>query len=91
MELYEVYYLLENIQYVDRPHWDATRILSLFIAQKFCKKHLKLKDLFALPWDNQVQQIELDQTLFEQNKEVQKYLLSKLNKNTEDNGSEFKD
>lgn len=91
MQLYEIYYLLENIQYVDRPLWDATRILSLFIAQKFCKKQLKLKDLFALPWDNQVKLIDLDPSLFEQNKEVQKYLLSILNKNTEDNGSEFKD
>lgn len=91
MRLYEVYYLLENIPYIDRPMWDMTRILSLFVAQKFCKKQLKLQDIFALPWDDKKEKIDIDQNMYEENKKLQEFLLKKLNNSTQNNGGKFKD
>ena len=52
MQLWEIYFLIQEIPYVDKSSWEQTRILGLFICQKFVKKRLKLKDIFKLPFDD---------------------------------------
>lgn len=82
MKYYEVYDILKFIPYVYRPQWDQTRLLSLVIAQKFCKKKLKLKDMFALPWD--MHEMIIDEEEEKKNRYYQDYILQLINKKTDE-------
>ncbi len=89
MRFYELYDILQFVPYADRAQWETTRFLSLVIAQKFCKKRLKLKDIFELPWDKKDQ--DFTEESIKHNEEVQQQLLNFLNKNTDtNNGSTIK-
>lgn len=78
MQLWEIYFLVNEIPYVDKTQWETCRILALFIAQKFCKKRLKLKDIFTLP-SEQEHHYELTEEEIEQNKELQQKMADYLN------------
>lgn len=81
MRFYEIYDILQFVPYVDKSQWETTRFLSLVIAQKFCKKRLKLKDMFELPWDER--ELEMSSKELEiRNTEFQNQMLEMLNKNT---------
>ena len=82
MQLYEIPFLVDEIPYIDKSSWEQTRIISLFIAQKWVKKKLKLKDIFTLPWE-QEHSYELSDEEIEQNKQLQKQLELMLNNNQE--------
>lgn len=51
--MYEVSDLIQNLQFSDRNQWEQNRLVCLSIAQKMCKKQLKLTDIYKLPWDNE--------------------------------------
>lgn len=56
------------------------------IAQKFCKKRLKLKDIFTLPSEQDNSgSWELTDEELEQNKQLQKQIENMLNNNQEIN------
>ena len=84
MQLYEVYDLVQEIPYSFDIQWQQTRILSLFVAQKFCKKRLKLKDIFTLPSEmDDSESWELSDEELEQNKQLQKQIENMLNNKSE--------
>ncbi len=83
MRFYELYDILQFVPYADRAQWETTRFLSLVIAQKFCKKRLKLKDIFELSWDKKDN--DFTEESIKHNEEVQQQLLNFLNKNTDTN------
>ena len=59
--------VLRNLQYTNRPLWDAARLVALVNAQKASKKKLKLKDLWDLPWDDrEVSNSEIERAFAEQ-------------------------
>lgn len=88
MRFYEIYDILQFVPYVDKAQWETTRFLSLVIAQKFCKKRLKLSDMFELPWDDINRELELSEEGKIRNIEFQNQMLEMLNKNTQiDDGS----
>ena len=88
MKFYELYDVLQFVPYVDKSQWETTRFLSLVIAQKFCKKRLKLSDMFELPWDDTQRELELSDDVKIRNIEFQNQMLEMLNKNTQiDDGS----
>lgn len=92
MKFYELYDVLQFVPYVDKSQWETTRFLSLVIAQKFCKKRLKLSDMFELPWDDTQRELELSDDVKIRNIEFQNQMLEMLNKNTQiDDGSNIKD
>lgn len=86
MQLWELYDILRFIPYADKSSWEQTRLLSLMIAQKFCKKRLKLKDMFELPWDY-LQNDELSVEERQQQENLQNDFLEFLNNNDKNNGS----
>ena len=91
MRFYEIYDILQFVPYVDKAQWETTRFLSLVIAQKFCKKRLKLSDMFELPWDDTHRELELSEEGKIRNIEFQNQMLEMLNKNTQiDDGSNIK-
>lgn len=80
MQLWEIYFLSIEIPYSFQTSWEQTRILSLFVAQKFCKKRLKLKDIFTLPSEQDNSgYYELSDEELEQNKKLQKQMEDYLN------------
>lgn len=80
MQLYELYDVVREIPYSFDIQWQQTRILSLFVAQKFCKKRLKLKDIFTLPSElDNSGSYELSDEELEENKKLQKQLEDMLN------------
>ena len=88
MRFYELYDVLQFVPYTDKAQWQTTRFLSLVIAQKFCKKRLKLSDMFELPWDDPERELELSEEGKIRNIEFQNQILELLNKNTSfNNGS----
>ena len=84
LKYYEIYDILRFIPYVYRAGWDQTRLLSLVIAQKFCKKKLKLKDMFSLPWDDEKHSLEMSKEAEEKNRYFQDYILQLINKKTDE-------
>ena len=82
MRFYELYDILQFVPYVDKSQWETTRFLSLVIAQKFCKKRLKLTDMFELPWDDLHRELELTEEAKQMTDLFQKQMLEMLNKNT---------
>ena len=85
MRFYELYDILQFVPYVDKSQWETTRFLSLVIAQKFCKKRLKLTDMFELPWDDPERELELSEEGKIRNTIFQNQMLEMLNKNTDTN------
>lgn len=83
MQFYELYDILNFVQYTDKTQWETTRFLSLIIAQKFCKKKLKLKDMFSLPWDEEKHSLEMSKEAEEKNRYFQDYVLQMINKKTD--------
>ena len=80
MQLWEIYFLSNEIPYSFQTSWEQTRILGLFICQKWCKKKLKLKDIFTLPSElDNTGSYELSDEEIEQNKQLQKQLEAMLN------------
>lgn len=83
MQFWELYDYLKFLPYADRSSWEQTRFISLMIAQKFCKKRLKLKDMFELPWDDVRYSIEMSKDEEEKNRYFQEYVLQMINKKTD--------
>lgn len=88
MQLYEIYDLLDCVPYADKAQWESTRVLAYYIAQKFCKKHLKVTDVLKLPWDNPDGELVLTEEMKKKNEEFQNQMLDFLNKKDtkEENG-----
>lgn len=79
MQYNELYEILQFVQYVDRPQWEQTRLMSLIIAQKFCKKRLKLKDIAKFPWEDQYE-LNLTEDEKQEVLDFQKFMTEELNK-----------
>ena len=43
--------IYDHVPYSDRPIWDTSRILSLYIIAPYMKKKMDIQDMFPLPWD----------------------------------------
>lgn len=52
MKEYEVRTILDNLQYVDRPAWEQTRLNVYARAQMNTKKKLKVSDIMTFPWES---------------------------------------
>lgn len=52
MKDYEVYLLLDNIQYSEKNDWERSRFESYVVAQVNSKKKIKPTDLVKFSWDN---------------------------------------
>lgn len=53
MKDYEVYLLLDNIQYSEKNDWERSRFESYVVAQVNNKKKLKPTDLIKFSWDKE--------------------------------------
>ena len=53
MQPLDIDMIADHVQYTDRPVWDCTRILSLYMIAPYSKKRQKIQDLFPLPWDEE--------------------------------------
>lgn len=53
MKDYEVYLLLDNIQYSEKNDWERSRFESYVVAQVNNKKKIKPTDLIKFSWDNE--------------------------------------
>lgn len=82
MNFYELYDLLQFVPYVNRQEWEQTRFLSLVIAQKFCKKRLKLRDMMKFPWEVE-QELVLTEDEKKKAADFQTFMLEELNKKTD--------
>lgn len=51
MSLMDIELMAPHVEYTDRPLWDTTRILSLFITAPYMKQKKDIQDMFPLPWD----------------------------------------
>lgn len=54
MKDYEVYLLLDNIQYSEKNDWERSRFESYVVAQVNIKKKIKPTDLVKFSWDNDI-------------------------------------
>lgn len=54
MKDYEVYLLLDNIQYSEKNDWERSRFESYVVAQVNSKKKIKPTDLVKFSWDNEL-------------------------------------
>jgi hypothetical protein len=53
MKDYEVYLLLDNIQYSEKNDWERSRFESYVVAQVNSKKKIKPTDLVKFSWDKE--------------------------------------
>jgi len=53
MKMWEMMTMMDMVEFADRTIWETSRIQCLYVAQKFCKKNLKLADIYSLPWDKE--------------------------------------
>ena len=42
----------EQLEFSDRPMWDTTRVLAMYMAAPYSKKKLNARKMFPLPWDH---------------------------------------
>lgn len=42
---------VEQLEFADRPRWDATRVLAMYMAAPYSKHKINAKKMFPLPWD----------------------------------------
>ena len=80
MSYYELSDLIQNVQYIDRNQWEQNRLVCLSIAQKLCKKQLKLTDIYKLPWDNE-HNYKLTDEQIQINNQLQNQICDFLNNN----------
>lgn len=79
MRIYELNNIFEDIPYMSKDEWEQTRILALHIAQKFCKKHLKTKDIMEFPWDKDEIKMQVSEEVLKRNEEFVKQMTQMLN------------
>lgn len=60
MQMFEAQMICENIGYVDRTQWDATRFLTYMYSLAHAKKGTTLEqtDIMRFVWDGEVKKIE---------------------------------
>lgn len=51
MEPFEAEAILENIEYLDQPEWERTRLILHSNYSMFSKKPLQITDVLSFPWD----------------------------------------
>ncbi|MCH5241789.1 MAG: hypothetical protein J1F67_05125 [Muribaculaceae bacterium] len=54
MEVYEINALIENRHLRHRESWEQSRMLAFVIARCAGSKVQNVKEVFSLPWDNEV-------------------------------------
>lgn len=54
MTYLELDLMYDHMPFSDRPVWDTTRILALYSISPYCKKKIKIQDMFPLPWDDDI-------------------------------------
>lgn len=52
--------MAQQLEFSDRPLWDAARIISMYVVAPYSKRKLNAKRLFPLPWDNQDEEVDKD-------------------------------
>lgn len=53
MEEYELYEIIDNLQYLDRNDWERTRLSIYSNVQMNTKKKLNPKEILTFPWENE--------------------------------------
>lgn len=53
MEEYELYEIIDNLQYLDKNDWERTRLSIYSSVQMNTKKKLTPKDILTFPWENE--------------------------------------
>lgn len=48
----ELDYCLRDLTHVNRPLWDAARIVSMFTVAPHMSKKVQIQKMFPLPWDH---------------------------------------
>lgn len=65
MRDYELNIVLSNINYIDRPQWEQTRLLGYINAQTQSTKRLDFSDICVFPWERE-EEIETEEETEEQ-------------------------
>ena len=52
MQVYELYLILENLNYSIKNDWEIGREIMWSNLQPWSKKKIKPEDVISLPWDN---------------------------------------
>lgn len=84
---YEVTSLIKSIKYVDRTQRELERFSNYIYLQSQTKKELKLKDLYELPWD---EEIETKQGYTKEEKNDMKSKMEKLRSRIQNGDMELK-
>ena len=78
MQPYELYLILENLNYSIKNDWEICREIMWSNLQPWSKKKLKPEDVISLPWDNK-------QSKRKANVEVTNDIVTKMKKSAEIN------
>ena len=78
MQPYELYLILENLNYSIKNDWEICREIMWSNLQTWSKKKLKPEDVISLPWDNK-------QSKRKANVEVTNDIVAKMKKSAEIN------
>ena len=78
MQPYELYLILENLNYSIKNDWEICREIVWSNLQPWSKKKLKPEEVISLPWDNK-------QSKRKANVEVTHELVAKMKKSAEIN------
>ncbi len=57
MEEYELYEIIDNLQYLDKNDWERTRLSIYSSVQMNTKKKLTPKDILTFPWENENEKV----------------------------------
>ena len=79
MQPYELYLILENLNYSIKNDWEICREIMWSTLQPWSKKKLKPEDVITLPWDNN------KQSKRKANVEVTNDIVAKMKKSAEIN------
>lgn len=60
MEEYELYDIIDNLQYLDRNDWERTRLSVYSNVQMNTKKKITPKDILTFPWENEPEEVVND-------------------------------
>ena len=85
----ELDYCLRDLTHVNRPLWDAARIVSMFTVAPHMSKKVQIQKMFPLPWDHDGEHEDTEDEI-ERQMEFMKQYAKTLNstKKDEDNLSE---
>lgn len=79
MKVYEALECLASLHYGKKEEWEQARFIAYMVGQVNSTKTLKLTDIIRFPWDEDVEEVVIDENEIKRLQERTKLIEKKLN------------